>query len=57
MSWFWIIGIIANVTLTVLAIIWVVRQGRPRSDVSPAVEAAEPQDGQRPGDTSSKTEN
>jgi hypothetical protein len=30
MSWFWIIGIVANVTLTVLAIVWVVRQGRPK---------------------------
>jgi len=30
MSWFWIIGIIANVSLTVLAIVWVVRQGKPK---------------------------
>jgi hypothetical protein len=30
MSWFWIIGIVVNVTLTVLAIVWVVRQGRPK---------------------------
>ena len=34
MSWFWIIGIVANVTLTVAAIIWVIRQGKPR-DGSP----------------------
>ena len=32
MSWFWIVGIVANVTLTVLAIVWVIRQGRPRRD-------------------------
>lgn len=57
MSWFWIIGIIANVTLTVLAIVWVVRQGRPRSDVNPAAETADPQDGQRSGETTAKTEN
>ena len=30
MSWFWIVGIVANVTLTVLAIVWVVRQGKPK---------------------------
>ena len=30
MSWFWIIGIVANVALTVAAIIWVIRQGKPR---------------------------
>ena len=30
MSWFWIIGIVANVTLTVLAIVWVLRQGKPK---------------------------
>ena len=30
MSWFWIIGIVANVILTVLAILWVVRQGKPK---------------------------
>jgi hypothetical protein len=29
-SWFWIIGIVANVTLTVAAIVWVIRQGKPR---------------------------
>jgi len=57
MSWFWIIGIIANVTLTVLAIVWVVRQGRPRSDVSAAVGAADPQDGQRSGEITARTEN
>ena len=33
MSWFWIVGIAANVILTGLAIVWVIRQGRPkRSD-------------------------
>ena len=32
MSWFWILGIAANVTLTVLAIVWVIRQGRPRRE-------------------------
>jgi formate-dependent nitrite reductase membrane component NrfD len=56
MSWFWIIGIVANVTLTVLAIVWVVRQGRPRSDVGAAAEAADPQDGQGCGDTTARTE-
>jgi len=30
MSWFWIMGIVLNVTLTVLAIVWVVRQGQPK---------------------------
>jgi hypothetical protein len=34
MSWFWIIGIVANVTLTVLAIAWVVRQGKPKRDAT-----------------------
>jgi hypothetical protein len=29
MSWFWIAGIAANVILTALAIVWVIRQGRP----------------------------
>jgi len=29
LSWFWIIGIVANVTLTVAAIVWVIRQGKP----------------------------
>ena len=32
MSWFWIVGIILNVGLTVAAIVWVIRQGKPRSD-------------------------
>lgn len=32
MSWFWILGIAANVTLTVLAIAWVIRQGKPKGD-------------------------
>jgi len=30
MSWFWILGIAANVILTALAIVWVIRQGRPK---------------------------
>ena len=30
MSWFWIIGIVLNVGLTVAAIVWVIRQGKPR---------------------------
>ena len=30
MSWFWITGIVVNVALTVLAIVWVVRQGKPK---------------------------
>lgn len=34
MSWFWILGIALNVGLTVLAIIWVIRQGRPRRDAA-----------------------
>jgi len=34
MSWFWIVGIVLNVTLTVAAIVWVIRQGKPR-DGSP----------------------
>jgi hypothetical protein len=34
MSWFWIVGIAANVTLTVLAIVWVIRQGRPKRDAA-----------------------
>jgi hypothetical protein len=29
-NWFWITGIVVNVTLTVLAIVWVVRQGKPK---------------------------
>ena len=32
MSWFWITGIVLNVTLTVLAIIWVIRQGKRKGD-------------------------
>jgi hypothetical protein len=32
MSWFWIVGIVLNVGLTVAAIVWVIRQGKPRSD-------------------------
>jgi hypothetical protein len=35
MSWFWIIGIVANVTLTVLAIVWVLRQGKPKDPEDP----------------------
>lgn len=35
MSWFWIVGIGANVTLTVLAIVWVIRQGKPKRDAAP----------------------
>jgi hypothetical protein len=35
MSWFWIIGIVANVTLTVAAIVWVIRQGKPRHGSPP----------------------
>ena len=30
MSWFWIVGIVLNVSLTVAAIVWVIRQGKPR---------------------------
>jgi hypothetical protein len=36
MSAFWIFGIILNVTLTALAIWWVVKQMRRRDDPSPA---------------------
>jgi hypothetical protein len=43
MNWFWIVGIIANVTLTALAIVWVLRQGKPRRDDSPAVDESAPQ--------------
>ena len=32
MSWFWIVGIVLNVGLTVAAIVWVIRQGKPRND-------------------------
>jgi len=42
MSWFWIIGIAANVTLTVLAIVWVIRQGKPRQDATREDEDAPP---------------
>jgi hypothetical protein len=35
MSWFWIVGIVLNVGLTAAAIVWVIRQGRPRSDPPP----------------------
>jgi len=34
MSWFWIVGIVLNVGLTLAAIVWVIRQGKPR-DVAP----------------------
>jgi len=34
MNWFWIIGIVANVSLTVLAIVWVIRQGKPNRDAA-----------------------
>lgn len=34
MSWFWIIGIVANVSLTVLAIVWVIRQGKTKRDAA-----------------------
>jgi len=34
MSWFWIVGIAANVILTALAIAWVIRQGRPKRGAS-----------------------
>lgn len=30
MNWFWITGIVVNVALTALAIVWVVRQGKPK---------------------------
>ncbi|MDH5220843.1 MAG: hypothetical protein OEW94_06400 [Betaproteobacteria bacterium] len=46
MSWFWIVGIAANVTLTVLAIVWVIRQGKaptePPRDVQTPEDPAEP---------------
>ena len=32
MSWFWIVGIVLNVGLTVAAIVWVIRQGKTRND-------------------------
>jgi hypothetical protein len=31
MSWFWIVGIVLNVGLAVAAIVWVIRQGKPKS--------------------------
>jgi hypothetical protein len=41
MSWFWIVGIVLNVGLTVAAIVWVIRQGRPRNDPPQAPGAAD----------------
>ena len=38
MSLFWIVGIVLNVGLTVAAIVWVIRQGKPR-DVPPKEDA------------------
>jgi hypothetical protein len=35
MSWFWIVGIVLNVSLTVAAIVWVIRQGKPRGSAPP----------------------
>jgi hypothetical protein len=32
MNWFWIVGVVVNVTLTGLAIWWVLRQMKPRPD-------------------------
>jgi hypothetical protein len=46
MSWFWIVGIVLNVGLTVAAIVWVVRLGKPRNDPPKAPEA--PDDSARP---------
>ena len=43
MSWFWIVGIVLNVGLTVAAIVWVIRQGKPRNDL--------PKEGAAGGDT------
>jgi hypothetical protein len=40
MSWFWITGIVLNVTLTALAIVWVIRQGKPRKN--PAQDEEDP---------------
>jgi len=37
-NWFWITGIVVNVTLTVLAIVWVVRQGKPKDGAAKAHE-------------------
>lgn len=39
MSWFWITGIVLNVGLTVAAIVWVIRQGKPRADAPKAPDA------------------
>jgi hypothetical protein len=39
MSWVWIIGIVLNVGLTVAAIVWVIRQGKPK-DAPPQAGAA-----------------
>jgi hypothetical protein len=41
MSWFWIVGIVLNVGLTVAAIVWVIRQGRPCNDPPKAPEPPE----------------
>jgi len=35
MNWFWITGIVVNVALTALAIVWVVRQGKPKRGAAP----------------------
>jgi multisubunit Na+/H+ antiporter MnhC subunit len=35
MNWFWITGILVNVALTALAIVWVVRQGKPKRGAAP----------------------
>jgi hypothetical protein len=48
-SWFWIIGIVANVTLTVAAIVWVIRQGKPR-DGAPQGDSQEDGAPKRPQD-------
>jgi len=51
MSWFWIVGIVANVTLTVLAIVWVLRQGRPRPGRAQTPADLPPQETEgKPGD-------
>jgi heme/copper-type cytochrome/quinol oxidase subunit 4 len=34
MSWFWIVGIVLNVGLTVAAIVWVIRQGKRSNDAA-----------------------
>jgi hypothetical protein len=46
MSWFWIVGIVLNVGLTVAAIAWVIRQGKPRVD--PPQRPATPEDPAEP---------